>query len=95
MHAGFVRFLRRFVSRLLRGKGSALARTSKTTSACGRLRDQVPLEIRDRDHRVIERRRDMHDAVGNVLLLFLPKDFFLPPAFAITFHSTNRLEFSL
>src|SRR5258707_54348 len=38
---------------------------------------QVTLKIGDRDHRVIERRRDIGDPNRDVLLLFLPKDLLL------------------
>jgi len=85
MHAGFMRFLRSFICSLLRREWSALARTAKSTRPSRRLRDQVPFEIRDRDHRVIERRRDMHDAVGNVLLLFLTKDLLFSACFSHKF----------
>src|SRR5688572_11857424 len=81
MHARFVRLLRRFVSCLLSGEGSALARTAKTACARRRLRDQVSFEIGDRDHRVVERRCDMDDTVRNVLLFFLAKDFLLSACF--------------
>jgi len=82
MHARFVRLLRSFVRSLLRCEWRPFPRPTKTTSACRRLRDQVPLEIRDRDHRVIERRRNVHDAVGNVLLLFLAKDLLFSACFS-------------
>ena len=85
VHAGFVRLLGRFISRLLRRERRPLARATKTARTRRRLRDQVPLEIRDRDHRVIERRGNMHDAVGNVLLLFLPKDLLLSACFSHNF----------
>ena len=85
VHTSFVGLLRRFVSRLLRGEGSSLARAAKAARARRRLRDQVPLEIRNRDHRVIERRRNMHDAIRHVLLFFLPKDLFLSACFSHNF----------
>ena len=77
MHAGFMRLLRGFVSCLLRRERSPLARTTKATRASGRLRDQVPFEIRDRDHRVVERRRDVRDTRRDILLLFFAEDLFL------------------
>jgi len=92
VHAGFVCLLRCFVSRLLRRERRPLARATKTTRAGRGLRDQIPFEIRDRDHRVIERCRDMHDAVGNVLLLFLTKDFFLSACFS---HNLRSVCFAL
>ena len=85
MHAGFMRLLGCFVSRLLGGEWRALTRATKAARACRRLRNQIPLEIRDRDHRVVERRCDMHDAVGNVLLLFLTKDLLFSACFSHKF----------
>src|ERR1043165_518267 len=82
MHARLMCLLRGFVRCLLRREGSSLARTTKATRTSRRLRDQVPFKIRDRDHRVIERRCDMHDAVGNVLLLFLTKDLLFSACFS-------------
>src|SRR5215510_5006530 len=85
MHAGFMGLLRGFIRRLLRREWSSLARTTKATRTGRRLRDQVSFKIRDRDHRVIERRGNVHDAVGNVLLLFLAKDLLFSACFSHNF----------
>jgi hypothetical protein len=74
LHAGLRGFLGRFVSGLLGGEWRTLTRTAKPARARRRLRYQVTLKISDRDHRVIERRRDVSDPDRDVLLLFLAKD---------------------
>ena len=92
MHSSFVRFLRCFVSRLLRRERRPFTGAPEATRAGRRLRDQVPFEIRDRDHRVIERRRDMNDTVGNVLLLFLTKDLLFSACFS---HNFSDFQFPI
>ena len=81
LHSGFVRLFGSFVSCLLRREGSALARASKPTSASGRLRDEIALKVGNRNHRVIERGRNVRNAHRHVLLLFLTKNFFLSSCF--------------
>src|ERR671916_2672661 len=77
LHAGVLGLVGRLVGRLLGGERSALARAAEAAGARGGLRDEVALVVRDRDQRVVERRRDVNDPRGDVLLLFLPKDLLL------------------
>src|SRR5262249_28537444 len=77
LHPGLHRSLGSLVSGLLSCEWRPLARTAKAAGARRRLCDQIALEIRDRDHRVIERSRDIHNPDGNVFLLLLAKDFLL------------------
>src|SRR6185369_3247478 len=53
------------------------ARTAKAARAGRRLRNQISFQVGDRDQRVVERRGDIHDTVGNMLLVFLAKDLLL------------------
>jgi hypothetical protein len=75
LHAGFGGLLGRFVGRLLGREWRTFAGTAKPARARRRLRNQVTLKIGNRDHRVIERRRDVRDPNRDILLLFLAKDF--------------------
>lgn len=81
LHTCFVCLLGRLISCLLSSERSALARSAKTTRTGGRLSNQVSSEIRDRDHRVIERCRHVHNSHGDVLLFFLPKDLLFSTCF--------------
>ena len=77
--------LRRLVSRLLRRERRAFTRATEATRTSRRLRDQVSFEIRYRDHRVIERCRDVNDPVRHILLLFFSEDFLLSASFCHIF----------
>ena len=77
LHAGFSRAPGSFKSCLLRGEWRPFARAAKTARAGRRLRNQIPFQVGDRDHRIVERRRDVNDSGRNILLLFLAKDLFL------------------
>src|SRR5690606_37001414 len=66
-----------FACRLLCGERRAFARTAETACTRRRLRDQIAVRIRYRDQRVVERSRNVNDAVRNITLLFLLKSFFL------------------
>src|SRR5690606_37182683 len=56
----------------LRGERRALARTAETAAAGSRPAQRVPLPVRDRDDRVVERRVHVRDAVNDGLLDLLP-----------------------
>src|ERR1043165_3017764 len=56
-----------------RGDRRRLARALETGSARGRPRQRVTLTIRDGDDRVVERRVNVGDAFGDVLLDLLPR----------------------
>ena len=77
LHAGLHGFARSLIGRLLRRERSAFARSAETTRARGRLRDQVSFEIRNRDHRIVERRRNVRDTSRDILLLFFAEDLLL------------------
>src|SRR5690349_20285759 len=77
LHPRFHRFARGFICGLLRCERSAFARSAETTRARRGLRDQVSFEIGNRDHRVVERRRDVRDTSRDIFLLFFAEDLFL------------------
>src|SRR5205823_5746100 len=62
---------------LLRSERSALSRTTKAARARRRLCHEIPLKIGDRNHRVVERRRDIDDPARDIFLLFLTKGLLL------------------
>ena len=70
-HAMIARLVGGVHRRLLGRKRSPFSRTAKSASARRRLRHQISLRIRDRDQRIVKRRRDMHDPLRNILFLFL------------------------
>src|SRR5829696_5560431 len=77
LHPDLFGLVRGLVGGLLRGEGRALARAAEAARARTGLRDEVPLRVRDRNQRVVERRRDVHDADGDVLLLLLAEGLLL------------------
>lgn len=70
-HSSVRRFASSFAGRLLGRKGRSLSRAAETAGARRRLSNKVAVGIRYRDHRVIERRRNVNDPKRNVLFLFL------------------------
>ena len=81
LHACLFRLLRGLVRSLLRGKGRPLTGATEAARAAAALRNQISFEIGYRNHRVIERRSDMHNPVGDILLLFLTKDLLFSACF--------------
>ena len=67
---GIGRTLRGGLGRELRRERRALARPLESHVARGRPRQRVALLVGERDDRVVERRLDVCDAVGDVLALF-------------------------
>src|SRR5882762_260345 len=63
LHAQVERFARRLLGRDGRGEGRRLLRSLEPRLARGTPRDGVPLQVGDRDQRVVERRRDVGDAL--------------------------------
>src|SRR5690242_11010261 len=61
------------LGRDLRGERRRLARALEAGVAGGRPRERVALAIGDRDDRVVERRVDMRDTLGDVLLYLLAR----------------------
>src|SRR6202042_3007211 len=62
---------------LLRGIGRALTRTLETDRARRRPAHSAAIGVGDRDLRVVERRSDVHQTVGNDAALALLLEFFL------------------
>src|SRR5688572_23401526 len=69
----FLRRDARLLRRDLRGERRALARAAESRAARRRPGQRVALAVGDRDDRVVERRVDVRDAVGNLALDLLAR----------------------
>ena len=81
----FLHLVRRRQGRLLRGKGSALARAAESERARTRPGQHIAERIGERDNRVIEGGLNVHDTVRHNLLFLLLQGFFFFVDFAGAF----------
>jgi len=77
LHSCFVGLFRGFIGGLLGCKRCPLARAAESARTGLGLGNQITLQVGNRDHRVIERGSHMGDALRDMLLLFLSKNFLL------------------